>query len=41
MTPIADLLPETNIGLDVEQVATATDAIGIHRVFSTWAPAPR
>ena len=24
-----------------EQVATATDAIGIHRVFSAWAPAPR
>jgi PTS system nitrogen regulatory IIA component len=24
-----------------EKVATATDAIGIRRAFSTWAPAPR
>src|SRR5450755_1743751 len=24
-----------------DQVATATDAVGIHRVFSTWTPAPR
>jgi PTS system nitrogen regulatory IIA component len=24
-----------------DQVATATDAVGIHRLFSTWAPAPR
>ena len=24
-----------------DQVATATDAVGIHRLFSTWAPATR
>src|SRR3981081_4201641 len=24
-----------------DQVATATDATGIHQLFSTWAPAPR
>jgi len=24
-----------------DQVATATDAVGIHRLFSTWAPEPR
>jgi hypothetical protein len=24
-----------------DQVATATDATGIHRVFSTWTPAER
>src|SRR4051812_556065 len=24
-----------------EKVATATDATGIHRVFTSWAPAPR